>query len=235
MRYALISDIHGNLEALEAVLKDVDNRKADKIFCLGDIVGYGANPRECIHVLEDRGISGVMGNHDLAIVNPGKVLDLNPVAKESIDWTREELGFDEREILRKMPFVIEENKMVLAHADIVKPEDFDYIFDPARDLGAYAMFNRAFIDENFKLLKEGQVLFIGHTHEPLKLTKDEKIICNVGSVGQPRDEDRRACYVIYDEKKIEHVRVEYDINKTAEKIRRAGLPDELAMRLFLGL
>ena len=280
MRYAFVSDFHGNLEAFDAVLEDIDMQNVDSIFSLGDIVGYGANSKECVGRIREREIQGVMGNHEWALLGHNNGISPNTDAWKAMEMIRPTMDSDDFEFLGGLPFVLREENILMAHANIVRPESFEYLLLPPNAQPSYKSY---LIEENFDFLKEEEKLFVGHTHIPFKLAyvkrfltgsfapveellkgKTEKgnggvcrfikeflkrefgpveggigeykVICNVGSVGRPRDGDSRACYAIYDNTsgKIDIRRVEYDVERAARKIRDAGLPEELAERLFSG-
>lgn len=244
MRYAVISDIHSNLEALTASLGAIDSLKADSIVCLGDLVGYNANPNECLDIIRRKNIQCVMGNHDSRVAGLEGPEDFNYQAAEAVYWTREKIREDNREFLKSLPRALLVDKRFLAVHGWVNDTD-QYILS-ATD--AY---------RNFALLKEQHkslsLCFFGHTHvpiayiqedesirlsseSPLKMEKGLRYLINPGGLGQPRDRDPRASFLIYDTKKslVTFHRVEYDINSTAEKILSAGLPERLAERLKLG-
>jgi len=255
MKYAIISDIHGNLQALEAVLKDIKREGADRIFCLGDIVGYGANPRECIEIIEQEEIPCVMGNHDLAVSAENQFIEFfNPVAREAVEWTGERLDARHIDFLRKLPYTASIDSMIMSHANIVKPEEFGYLFfdkDPL--FGDF--YEREFIKQNLDELNNNEIAFIGHTHIPQKIISEngnprifgegsgvvyfgnnQKAIFNAGSVGQPRDRDNRACYLIFDsdKRKVEFRRVDYDTEEARRRIIEEGIPKFLGDRLLRG-
>ncbi len=242
MRYAVISDVHSNLEALRAFLDKADKTGYDKIVCLGDIVGYNANPNECIELLKEKGALCVMGNHDSRASGLEDEIGFNFHAALAIQWTREALKSENKEFLKNLPRALPVNRKFLAVHGWVNDTDL-YILGP-RDAAT-----------NFRLLKDAKVklCFFGHTHvpvvfmdvegeaefvpdNPVKLLKGVSYLINPGSIGQPRDRDPRLSFVIYDTKKsqVTHYRVEYDISATAGKIIAAGLPDRLAERLKLG-
>jgi diadenosine tetraphosphatase ApaH/serine/threonine PP2A family protein phosphatase len=234
VRQALISDIHGNLEALTAVMTDIQEQKVDRIVCLGDIVGYGPNPTECLDIVINCCAFTILGNHDQAALFDPE--GFNPVALRAIYWTRDEMdrgaggpaAKNRRwDFLSELPKSHRENDVLYVHGsprdttnEYVFPET---IYDAAR---IKLLFDRV-----------STVCFQGHTHMPgvfvpepdfitpdrcdnrFRLT-DEKLMVNVGSVGQPRDEDPRACYVVMDDKKmdIEFRRVPYDLETTIKKI-----------------
>lgn len=243
MRYAVISDIHSNLEALEAVLVKISELSADEIICLGDTVGYNASPNECINIIRSAGIRCIMGNHDARASGLEEPDNFTPLAKEAVLWTRNHLSGENKQFLRGLPRELTIDGFFIFHGSI---HDTDrYIIDEkdARD--------------NFESLNthpdSPTAGFFGHTHvkvavslqrgkvflEPdgeLKLSAWKKYLINPGSVGQPRDRDPRASFLIYDEfnEKVDFFRVDYDIAATQEKIIEAGLPVELAGRLSLG-
>lgn len=234
MRQALISDIHGNLEALNAVMADIQQQGIERIVCLGDIVGYGPNPCQCLDIVIQKCQLTILGNHDqAALFDPD---GFNPVALRAIYWTRDELDrgpgsasvINRRwDFLSELPKSHQAADLLLVHGS---PRDAtnEYVFpETIYDLGRmHALFERV-----------TRLCFQGHTHMPGIFTTDgefitpedcdnrfplgiEKLMINVGSVGQPRDEDPRSCYVIYDDQQqqIEFRRIEYDIERTIAKI-----------------
>ena len=240
MKYALLSDIHGNLEALLAAMDSIAREGVDRVLCVGDIVGYGANPSECIRKVQELCIPAVIGNHDAASAGKMSTFDFSNVAREAVLWTGKNLTEEDRSFLRGLGAVYKNEDLTIVHGTLFQPEEFHYMFDK----------NSARV--SFDLM-ETDICFVGHTHVPgmflkgadtltyfykekLKFNKTEKMIVNVGSVGQSRDGDPRLCYCIYDSEKrfIELKRVKYDINKAQEKILKAALPASLAYRLSDG-
>lgn len=246
MRYAIISDIHSNLEAFEAVLSALDASKVDEIICLGDIVGYNANPNECVEIIKERAIRSLMGNHDSRAAGLEDTYGFNPVAASAVVWTRQSLTEENKKFLEELPRALDIDGKFLAVHGWINDTD-SYIFRP---LDA---------QENFKLLKKvsgsekGGLCFFGHTHvrisyvekdgevstnldNPLKLDPAGNHLINPGSVGQARDGDPRAAYLVFDEdsSEISFYRVEYDVESTKRKILEAGLPGVLAERLTAG-
>lgn len=243
MRYAVISDIHSNLEALEAVLAKISGFKVDEILCLGDIVGYNANPSECIDIVKRAGIRCIMGNHDSMASSLEEPDNFTPLAKEAVLWTREQLTEESRNFLKNLP-----RELII--------EDFFLFHGSVHDTDRYIVDENDILD-NFHQLENlpNDVLigFYGHTHvkgalslrrekismepdEELKLSPYKRYLINPGSVGQPRDGESGASFLVYD-KFNEHVkfyRVEYDIAAAQGKIIEAGLPWEIARRLSLG-
>ena len=240
MRYALFADIHSNLEACQAVLEAIKKEKIDEFVCAGDIVGYGADPGECISLIRSISPVIVSGNHDWSIAGKFDIACFNIYAKEAILWTRENLTQVDKDYLGCLGLIQSKDTFILVHGSLDQPEEFRYILDVQT------------AEPSFRLL-EKEILFVAHSHipfvlgmkqekvrylspGPLTLSKEEKYIINVGSVGQPRDGNYRACYVVYDSEsnKLEFKRVEYDIQTAQRKIIKAGLPKMLAERLLLG-
>lgn len=241
MRIALISDIHANLEALEAVLSDIEKQKIDMVCCLGDVVGYGSDPSACLALVKKSCRIKLIGNHDYAAMGESSTEDYSPVAKYSAEWTKKELSDSDLTILSE--FTVEETleNSHLVHASPFEPLEFHYVLVPqdAR--------------QGFSSMKK-PLGFIGHTHLPMIFTEiksgmpkqkightfcpDEegRYLINVGSVGQPRDNDPRASYVINDAATgdVEFRRIAYDIKTTQEKMEQAELPELLIERLSVG-
>ncbi len=241
MKVGVLSDIHGNLEALTAVLDFFSRKGVERILSCGDIVGYGPDPVACIELLQKVGALGVAGNHELGVLRKTPLARFNPLAVIGIHWTGDQLLDGHRFYLDGLPLVFRFGPLHIVHAAPAEPAEWEYVFsvdDADEQMGAF------FTD----------ICLIGHTHIPLMTEKvakqparmikkegffireDAKYLINVGSVGQPRDGDPRAACMIIDlnEKQITLYRVEYDIARTQEKIRRAGLPEELALRLAQG-
>ncbi len=239
MRYAVIGDIHGNLEALQAVLEDVDEQGVDEILCVGDVVGYGADPEACLELMAERSSALVSGNHDYAAAAESSLEYFNPYARRALQWTAEQLSPDAQQALADLPLTAPMDGFALVHSSFFAPERFDYIFAPSQARVSF-------------LKQDVPLAFFGHTHLPVAffdtdpvtyslepevtLDPETKALVNVGSVGQPRDEDARACYAIYDSERhlVSLRRVTYNIEGAARKITDAGLPEILAERLFLG-
>lgn len=244
MKYGILGDIHGNLSALRAVLDRLRAEGVDHLVSVGDVVGYGAAPRECIALLREAGATVVLGNHDAACIDRLDTLYFNPYAQAAVEWTRKELSPDDREWLLSLPLVQHLEHCSVAHGTLYQPELYDYIQSP-RDA-----------DPSLDVMPL-PVCFVGHTHVPVTLlrlrddptrtayTMDTEIdleiahraLVNVGSIGQPRDEDSRAAYAVFeaDVSRVSILRVEYDIEREARRIRDAGLPSVLAERLYLGV
>ncbi|MCM8792084.1 MAG: metallophosphatase family protein [Candidatus Omnitrophica bacterium] len=241
MRYGIFSDVHSNLEALEAVIKAYKKENIDEYFCGGDVVGYAANPSECIKLVREISSFTVAGNHDWATVDLFPVDYFNTEAKEAILWTRDITTEDDKHYLKSLITTYKNNDFTLVHGSPDKPEEFFYITDIKTAENSFKFF-------------EGNICFIGHLHVSgifvmdkqkhvryhnsthIQLEAENKYIVNVGSVGQPRDGNLFACYCIFDSEKKEVwiKRVDYDIKSTYNKIIKAGLPSFLAYRLLLG-
>ncbi|MBA2123339.1 hypothetical protein B9J78_00060 [bacterium Unc6] len=241
MKYAILGDIHSNLEALEAVLNACSLESVDRYVCVGDIVGYGADPEKCIKIVKELEPTIVCGNHDWGCVGLVDLDYFNTVAKEAIEWTCYLLSESDCFYLRSFPLIVQEKRFVLVHSTLDAPERFDY------------MFNASVAEKTLQLMTT-PLCFIGHIHIPMIFQKTiegpveysynwkteysplVKQIVSVGSVGQPRDGDPRACYVIYDSKKdiVEIKRVEYNVSLAQKKIYNAGLHPILASRLAEG-
>ena len=239
-RRAVLSDIHGNLEALDAVLADVATQAPEAIVCLGDFVGYGASPNECITRLRPRIEAAVLGNHDVAALGRLKLGGFNSDAATSARWTQTELADEHRAWLDALPFTLLWRGLRIVHATPSEPEEWNYVLsiqDAEYEFDAF----------------EESLCLIGHSHVPGQFTLDgqgttyarrarvdlapgPRRIINVGSVGQPRDGDPRAAWALLDPKAgwLEHRRVEYDIEAAAARITAAGLPSFLAERLRWG-
>src|SRR5947209_12265342 len=239
MRFAIFSDIHANLEALEAVLADAHKRKCTHFVCLGDVVGYNANPHECVERIRKLDCPIVKGNHDEQASLSESSSDFNELAERAIKWTRDNLTEEEKQWLRQLPLQRQVRDFTIVHATLDTPAQWGYVFN---NLDAAASFT----------YQHTSVCFFGHTHVPMAFIRDDgvkrvrleqlridpakKHFINVGSVGQPRDGDWRAAYCIYDvdANDVEQRRVPYDVETAQEKMIKAGLPPLLAKRLAIG-
>lgn len=243
MKIAIFSDVHSNLPALEAVLRDIDGQKVDARVCLGDTVGYNASPGECLERVRTVSDTVIQGNHDLYSATDEDLSDFNPVARSGVEYSRKNLSPAQKDWLRALPLVKAEGDHVYVHASLYSPEDWIYVSSP---LEAILHFRE----------QKTPVAFCGHTHRPvvwyldneqpldtlrprarMKLDQPGRYLVNVGSVGQVRDGDPRACYVIYEPEKrvLNYRRVEYNIATAQREILAAGLPPFLAMRLQAGM
>ena len=239
MKYAIIADIHGNLEAFQTVLADIKSQNATHIVCLGDVVGYNANPKECLEMVRELNVPCVKGNHDEYCSTDDRLEGFNPHAADAVHWTRAQLSDEEKRWLRDLKYTRMAANFTMVHATLDAPQRWGYVFDK---LAAAASFP----------YQNTQVCFFGHTHVPVAFMRDsvvrggtyskfkmeprKKYFVNVGAVGQPRDSNPKAAYVVFDpqEGTIELRRLEYDIPAAQKKILAAGLPPRLAERLAYG-
>lgn len=244
MRYAVISDIHSNLTAFQAVLQDIEARGGfERIWCLGDIVGYGPDPKECIALLRQYDHICVAGNHDWGAIGKIGIDDFNPEAAAACRWTGQQLDQQDVDYLANLPLTISEGDFTLAHGSPREPI-WEYLVSIHVAKVSFKHFQTKFC-------------LVGHSHVPLvfeSLAPDgdctvhefpidtpftldgNRLIINPGGVGQPRDSDPRASYAIYDSdhKVVWHHRVPYDIASTQQRMREYGLPHGLAARLSHG-
>jgi predicted phosphodiesterase len=239
MRFAIFSDLHANLEATEAVLADARGRECTHFVCLGDVVGYNANPRECLEIVRKMDCPVVKGNHDEQASLDESSRDFNALAEMAINWTRAQLTAEDKDWLRELPLLRQVQDFSIVHATLDGPGQWGYVFN-VPDAAASFTHQRT------------PVCFFGHTHvaggfvrnegvtrlkiDRLTIEATKQYFINTGSVGQPRDGDWRAAYCIYDidENVVEQRRVSYDLATTQKKIIKAGLPRMLADRLKLG-
>ena len=242
MKWAILSDVHGNLEAFRAVAQDLRNQGAERVAFLGDVVGYGADPNECQALLRELTEWVVAGNHDYAAVGLTDIESFNPQAQAAILWTRERLSSENIAHLRKLPLFHQNDGITLVHASPNEPGEWNYI----------QTYPEA--EEGFRTMT-GDLAFVGHSHRPMILAKEGgggvkvldheeatleegvRYIINVGSVGQPRDGNPHAAYGLYDDGSRKYIlkRVPYDVQAAKEKIIKAGLPPFLAHRLSKGV
>jgi len=239
MRFAIFSDIHANLEAFEAVLADARDNKCTDFICLGDVIGYNANPHECVERVREMDCPTVKGNHDEQASLLESSRDFNEMAEAAIQWTRDHLSEADKNWLRDLKLQRQVRDFTIVHATLDGPEQWGYVFN---NLDAAASFT----------YQHTSVCFFGHTHVPMAFVRDEgvqrqrleklridaakKYFINVGSVGQPRDGEWRAAYCIYhiESAVVEQRRVKYDVATAQKKIIDAGLPRLLAERLAIG-
>jgi len=240
VRYAVVSDIHSNLESLSAVLNRLEPE--DGLLCLGDIVGYGPNPNECIALIRERANGCILGNHDVAAIDDHGLSYFNPAAREALKWTQRELSAENVAWLDALAYEIRMPEYLMVHGAPV--DYFEYILEPEAAARAFEM-------------TDAPLIFVGHSHiaesyvrDPagaitqkrrprggsLELEPGSRYIVNVGSVGQPRDRNPDASFAFYDPaaRTIEWQRVAYPIERVQEKIGAAHLPPALAERLTVG-
>jgi predicted phosphodiesterase len=243
VRYGIISDIHGNIEALTESLKALDNENVDMIVCLGDVVGYGANPEECVNVVRSRAQFCIVGNHDAAVAGRMDYSYYYDAARHALDWCKGRVSPETIAWLQSLPYKRTENDIDFCHGSPICPEEFEYIFtkEKAKEL-------LRFYDEL------NGVTFIGHSHltrsfalsreeaynvkgPEFVVRRDYKYIITVGSVGQPRDYDPRSCCAVFDTETrvFKYLRSEYNIEAQMKKIIDAGLSYNFGARLLVGI
>ncbi len=239
MRIAIFGDIHANLEALEAILEDASQQGVTDHVCMGDVVGYNADPDACLEIIQKLNCPTVKGNHDEEASGNHSLDSMNPVAATALEWTRQQLSDAQRVWLSRLRMVRQVSDFTIVHSTLDQPSHWNYV---TNRFDAMSNFSYQFT----------QICFHGHTHVPRVYMKSDRVqevpaesivieagakyFINVGSVGQPRDGDWRACYAIYDmeHQQIVFRRIEYDIAKTQRKIIAAGLPAMLAERIQEG-
>ena len=240
MRYAVISDVHGNLEALRAVLDDIRTKNTDGIIFLGDAVGYGPNPNECVELLKESCRVLLAGNHDRAAIGLTEIEYFNEYAKAAVLWTRKVLTDRNRKLLESLPVTgrMKKENMLFVHSTPKEPEEWHYLL---------TLWDA---EINFHYFSE-RICVLGHSHLPFvierlpsgemvtykdkaELRENQRYLINAGSVGQPRDRDPRACYLLKDGQRAEFIRVGYPVEETQRKMRDAGLPLPLIERLARG-
>jgi predicted phosphodiesterase len=239
MLYAIISDVHANLEAVEACFKRIDEINPDRIICLGDLVDYCAQPNEVIDIIKSRCDVVVLGNHDESQFKYSLIDGYTEFARVSSKHTRTVVSAEHVEYFKTLPRFHSEHDLFFIHASPAVRDSYKYVL------------NEEAAAINFRSFKE-KICFIGHSHKPIifeesheqaVIKKDyvldagKRYIINVGSVGQPRNGDPRLCFGVFDSAKFEfhHERISYDIKSASEKILAQGLPRHLAERLFEGI
>jgi diadenosine tetraphosphatase ApaH/serine/threonine PP2A family protein phosphatase len=233
MKIAVISDIHSNLPALEVVLRRISELKADSIYCLGDMVGYGPFPNECIELIRTRCQRVVLGNHDAGLIGKTDLSHFNRYGQEAISWTKTVVTRVNADYLETLPFLLNESGVTIVHASPFNPSEWNYVLTMKDTLDCFG----AFSERN---------CFIGHTHIPIVTGEDlstnifrpgTRHVINVGSVGQPRDRNPDAAFGILDTTEETYAlhRVSYDVRRTSRAIKDAGLPAFLGKRLYAGV
>lgn len=245
MRYALISDIHSNLPALEAVIADIDEREVDAVYHLGDLVGYAPWPDEVVSLLTERGIRGIAGNYDSTVANDYKHCGCKAdtprdeeLSHQSYEWTRANVSPETKQALSELPFRTDlrpegghtsRPQLILVHG--TPTLNTLYWTEDRPDSFCTKMASTAGA-------KEGDLIAFGHTHKPWTREVEGVRFLNLGSVGKPKDKDPRACYAVVETdggiSSVEHVRVGYDVERTARAIADSELPDEFAEQLRAG-
>ena len=243
MRTAILTDIHGNLPALRRVLDRCREMGVDRYVCLGDTVGYGSAPNECCEIIRERASFSLLGNHDAAVSGRMSYDEYYDLARMALDWTREHITAANEGWLLSLPYSVREGWVAYCHGSPIEPEQFDYIFQPEHaqelmpalnDLAELTIIGHSHLSRVFAL---GDGLVSSLDPGVVELKPGKKYLVSVGSAGQPRDGDPRACFAVLDDvtRTLSYVRVEYDIKKTATHILAAGLPTHFAQRLFAGI
>lgn len=239
MRYAIFGDVHANLEALEAVLEDARKEGATHHICLGDLVGYNADPETCLERVRAMNCPVVKGNHDEQASEMSDLSFFNPLAAMAIQWTRNRLSEEQKAWLRALKYSRLVKNFTIVHATLDSPAGWGYVLNELDASGSFSY-------------QHTQVCFYGHTHVPRAFVRESRVVevaptelliepgkkyfLNAGSVGQPRDADWRASYVLYtpEENHVQWRRLPYDLESAQKKILQAGLPERLALRLAEG-
>jgi predicted phosphodiesterase len=239
MKYAILSDVHSNWEALTAVIEDAQQHGADQFLCLGDTVGYNADPALCLDKIKEIATVTICGNHDHYCSKVEHLDDFLPQFAGIIQWTREQLSNEQLAYLRQLRLVAFVSDFMLVHSNLYQPDLWEYVL-------------RVEEAELHFAHQESALCFNGHTHVPLCFTKHKQVarslydviklklgykyLINVGSVGQPRDRDPRSSYVLYDQESqtVQLRRLNYDVREAQKKLLFAGLPEKLVVRLGLG-
>jgi predicted phosphodiesterase len=240
--WVVFSDVHSNLEAFQAVLADMRTLRFNRLICLGDVAGYAASPKDCLDLLRTLETEVLQGNHDFAVVDDDILLGMSGPAVTGVRYAREQLSASRRDFLGALPLVSSHGDIQFVHSSLDHPEAWTYLRREPEIRAHFAV-------------QTHPVCFCGHTHIPgvfqmdsgnevhslggvgrIELPPDGKILINAGSVGQPRDRNPDACYVVFDPaaRTIEFRRVPYDIKSAKEKILGTGLPRITAERLSLG-
>lgn len=241
MLYGICSDIHSNATAFKAVLQSMMDNGVDRRICLGDLVGYGVDANECVELARTYMDVCLIGNHDSVAIKHESSTGFNPYAKQAIEWTQQHLSMQAAAYIRSLPYVYKEKDICFVHASPLSPEDWVYITELEDALDAFDHF-------------VGRYCFVGHTHTPVivasrsmaipkimdeyayTIENTERLLVNVGSVGQPRDRDPRACWCLLDTetKCVRLIRVGYDVFETQNRMRKAGMSEFLIDRLAVG-
>jgi len=230
MRYAIISDLHANMQAWKVVYEDIQNNNADRIICLGDIVGYGPNPAQVLREMRNKVDAVILGNHDAALCDKLDATLFNDDAQRLLEWTRKQLNTEDLKFLSSLPLTLIGDGFLCAHGEFSEPGNFDYASNAEEVLPSWKA-------------TEADLLFVGHTHEPaifvlgksgipravdpqdFTIDPGRRYFVNVGSVGQPRDKDSRACYCIYDteSRSVYWRRITFDVESYRKALRATGL------------
>jgi len=241
MIYGIYSDVHSNLAALEAVLASMETFGVERRVCLGDLVGYCADADVCVQLVQKNSDICLLGNHDSVALKRESSVHFNQYARIAIEWTQTKLSKESLEFMKKLPYIVEESDVCFVHASPKSPADWFYVASLDEAVDAFEFFSTRFC-------------FVGHTHSPVIVAcgkdgspsvieedfytaqDDERVLVNVGSVGQPRDRNPEACYCLLDSDSltVRFIRVPYDISRTQETMRKQGFPAFLIQRIADG-
>jgi len=241
MKYGIFSDIHSNLSALEAVMASMDKAGVERRVCLGDLVGYCADADTCVQLVASKSDICLLGNHDSVALKRESATSFNQYARIAIEWTQTRLSKESVEFMKQLPYIVEEGELTFVHASPKSPADWYYIASLDEAVDAFDFFTT-------------RACFVGHTHSPVivamsddgtpvvieddSYTPDdgERLLINVGSVGQPRDRNPEACWCLLDSEtlKVQFMRVAYDIGRTQETMRKQSFPTFLIQRIADG-
>lgn len=244
MRIAVLSDVHANLEALVQVEAALQRIRPDQVICLGDVVGYGASPNECCDRMRRLAAVTLLGNHDAAVSGRMDYAYYYDAARRALDWTARQLSPENLAWLRSLPYTHRDGSVGYSHGSPVLPAEYEYVFalEQARELLPHlrglpdvTFIGHSHLCKAFALADDGDVADVGAP--AMELRKDRRYIVSVGSVGQPRDYDNRACFITYETetRRVEYHRVAYDIESSAQRIFAAQLAVNFGRRLFLGV
>lgn len=241
MIYGIFSDIHSNMAALEAVMASMESHGVERRICLGDLVGYCADADACVKMVQEKSQVCLLGNHDSVAVRREPALHFNQFARVAIEWTQARLSKESVDFMKKLPYIVEEGEFCFVHASPKSPADWYYVASLDEAVDAFDFFTT-------------RACFVGHTHSPVivamgpdgtpKVVEEdsytpldhERLLVNVGSVGQPRDRNPEACWCLMDSTslRVQFIRVPYDIGKTQESMRSQNFPPFLIQRIADG-
>ena len=243
MRIGIFSDVHANIEAMNAVVDAFRSERIDKYVCIGDVVGYGASPNECCDLIRKLASFTILGNHDAAVAGRMDYSYYYDAARQALDLHARQISPENMQWLRNLPYEVREGDITFCHGSPINLEEFEYIFSVEQatrcleiwdDLGAVTFIGHSHLCKSFALTKSEVFEVVATKFE---IRPEHKYIVSVGSVGQPRDYDPRASYTVYDteERTFEFLRTSYDIDAAAQKILGSQLERNFANRLFLGV
>ncbi|MBI5463870.1 MAG: metallophosphoesterase family protein [Ignavibacteriales bacterium] len=233
MRLAVISDIHSNLHALQAALTWIKKERVDEVVCLGDVVGYGAFPNECVELVQKHCSFCVRGNHDNAAIHLTEAENFTDRARRAIHWTAQHLSSASKKFLHRLPATVSAHDALFVHASPYRPEDWEYLFSVEEARATMRYYAES-------------LCFVGHTHHPMvvnetgagvEVRRGVRSLINVGSIGQPRDGNPLLSFGVLNTERWEYrnIRLNYDIDAASSAIIKAGLPRSLADRLTIGI